>query len=162
VFKKLFPLTIFALILAIVWFAFSGNFQIFYLTLGLSSIILVFITIRKMHDTPEHTWVHYFNWRLPVYLVWLIYEIIKSAIEVSTYIWQKNPDIQPEFLWIESHQTDVVGTTIYASSITLTPGTVSVKINKNKIYVHSLTENAREGLRSNIMAKKVLSIREAL
>jgi multicomponent Na+:H+ antiporter subunit E len=53
-----------------------------------------------------------------------------------------------------THKSDL-SQVIYANSITLTPGTVSVELEKDKILVHALTKEAAEELASGEMAKSI-------
>ena len=48
-----------------------------------------------------------------------------------------------------------LGVSIYANSITLTPGTISVETKKDKILVHYLEQNGYNDLLSGRMKKKV-------
>jgi multicomponent Na+:H+ antiporter subunit E len=44
---------------------------------------------------------------------------------------------------------------LYANSITLTPGTVSIKMEDDEITVHALTREAAEGVETGVMDAKV-------
>lgn len=58
--------------------------------------------------------------------------------------------------WINlsSSESDVM-ITIYANSITLTPGTVTVLIEKDKLFVHALDESFMSDLESCKMLDKI-------
>jgi len=45
--------------------------------------------------------------------------------------------------------------TVYANSITLTPGTVSVSANKKEVLVHALQKSGIKDLESNKMHDKI-------
>ena len=53
-----------------------------------------------------------------------------------------------------SQKTDL-GRTIFANSITLTPGTIAVEINKETILVHALENQSLEDLKKGDMDKRV-------
>ena len=57
--------------------------------------------------------------------------------------------------WIEVKDLSELGVSIYANSITLTPGTISVETEKDKILVHYLEQNGYDDLLSGRMKKKV-------
>ena len=57
--------------------------------------------------------------------------------------------------WIEVNNLSELGVSIYANSITLTPGTISVETKKNKILVHYLEQNGYKDLLSGRMSTKV-------
>ncbi|NRA97861.1 MAG: Na+/H+ antiporter subunit E, partial [Planctomycetes bacterium] len=47
---------------------------------------------------------------------------------------------------------------LYANSITLTPGTISLDVRKNRIMVHALTEEAADGVLSGDMGRRVSAL----
>ena len=57
--------------------------------------------------------------------------------------------------WIEVNNLSELGVSIYANSITLTPGTISVETKKDKILVHYLEQNGYKDLLSGRMNKKL-------
>jgi multicomponent Na+:H+ antiporter subunit E len=61
-------------------------------------------------------------------------------------------------VWVPATQRTDVGKVIYANSITLTPGTVSVEIENDRILVHAITREAAEGLESGDMDRRVDAI----
>tara|TARA_B100000927_G_scaffold204432_1_gene165842 strand:- start:490 stop:687 length:198 start_codon:yes stop_codon:yes gene_type:complete len=58
-------------------------------------------------------------------------------------------------------QSTELAKVIYANSITLTPGTVSVEIEGNEIIVHALTQELMDGLIEGDMDKRVTHLEEA-
>lgn len=56
-----------------------------------------------------------------------------------------------------SQQTDLFKV-LYANSITMTPGTVTMEIDGDEFIVHSLTRASREGLQSGEMDRRVRSL----
>lgn len=95
--------------------------------------------------------------RLPSYLAWLEWEIIKSSIDVAMKMWQLEPDISPTVAWISTAQKDDVGLALFANSITLTPGTVSMVVRDDLIQVHALNKEGIDSLHEGVMDKKVLA-----
>ena len=57
--------------------------------------------------------------------------------------------------WIEVKDLSELGVSIYANSITLTPGTISVETKKDKILVHYLEQNGYNDLLSGRMKRKL-------
>jgi multicomponent Na+:H+ antiporter subunit E len=49
-----------------------------------------------------------------------------------------------------------VGRTIYANSITLTPGTVTIDVRGTELEVHALTEDSAAGVQSGVMDAHVV------
>ncbi len=58
----------------------------------------------------------------------------------------------------KASQKTVLGQVIYANSITLTPGTVSLSVDNNEIEVHALSKEFAEGLQSGEMDRRVATL----
>ncbi len=81
------------------------------------------------------------------YMPWLVKEIIVSNIEVAKIILSKDLKLQRNMIEVGAHPKTELGKVILANSITLTPGTVSVNMENDRILVHALSfEGAEEDL----------------
>lgn len=90
------------------------------------------------------------------YILWLAKEIILSGIIITKIIWSKNINvISPELAFVPTDLKSDIARVLYANSITLTPGTISVSVEKDKILVHSLT---KEGLHLAPMEQEIKKI----
>ncbi len=87
-----------------------------------------------------------------------MWEIIKSSISVSKIAWRRNIAIYPSIEPIISAQSTELAVVVYANSITLTPGTVTLSTEDNKLLVHALDINFMEDLQDGTMDKKILEI----
>jgi len=56
---------------------------------------------------------------------------------------------------VKASQPDELGQTVYANSITLTPGTVAIAVQDDEITVHALMNETAEGLRTDDMNQRV-------
>ncbi|MBD3609306.1 MAG: Na+/H+ antiporter subunit E, partial [Gammaproteobacteria bacterium] len=77
-------------------------------------------------------------------------------------VWQPKLDIQPQFRKVDSPFTNGVVKVIQANSITLTPGTVTIRVDDDKLLVHSLTEETLAGLDSPEMQQKLEALEKDL
>lgn len=89
------------------------------------------------------------------YFFWLIREIVFSSIAVSKIAWRKNPITYQVIEPVISSQNTKIGRVIYANSITLTPGTVTLNIEGNNLLVHALDLKFMEDLQEGTMDSKV-------
>ena len=96
--------------------------------------------------------------KLPVYFAWLSKEIIVANLLVVKHIWLGNKSISPVFATITASQKTELGKVIYANSITLTPGTVTVKIEGDKFLVHALVKKSIKDLESSDMDRRVTQL----
>ena len=55
-------------------------------------------------------------------------------------------------------QKSQLGQVVYANSITLTPGTVSMTLENNQVRVHALTEDIAEDLQTGTMDRRVTAL----
>ena len=87
------------------------------------------------------------------YLIWLFKEILKSNLSTAKVI--INGKVEPETFTVKASQVTDVAKVTYANSITLTPGTVTTKIQKGVFEVHALNSDFGNDVRTNDMDKKV-------
>ena len=85
----------------------------------------------------------------------LIIQILKSNIDVCKRILNPTLPINPQLVKVKSTQASNLAKVIYANSITLTPGTISIDLDGPEIEVHSLSKEGVVGLKKGIMDKKI-------
>lgn len=87
--------------------------------------------------------------RQPPYLLWLLWQIIVSNWDVAKRVWKPGLDIEPSIVKAPYTLDSELAVAIYANSITLTPGTVTVQIDpdKKELLVHQLTPGGEGGLK---------------
>ncbi|MBT3697418.1 MAG: Na+/H+ antiporter subunit E [Gammaproteobacteria bacterium] len=138
------------------WFVLSGLIIPFIVFLGLVSSAFVIYIINRMDLIDEEISFHKFNiTALFLYIFWLLKEIIISNIKVCLYIIMPTKKINPKIVKIKSSQISDFAHVLYANSITLTPGTVTIDIDGDKFTVHTLDHQFRESLKSDEMGRKV-------
>lgn len=153
-----------AAILAALWLLLSGYFKPLLLGLGAVSIGLVVIIAARMDvvDHEGHPYHHLRSTKILQYWGWLIAEITKSNLDVAKHIiFGSAAPISPTIFRIPTTQGGELGRVIYANSITLTPGTVSVDVGDDYIEVHALTEASANALRSGEMDRRITALEEA-
>ena len=106
----------------------------------------------QAHGYFEPLW-----WR---YLAWLGKEITKSNWDVAKLVIAPSLPITPTMIWVPASQRSDVGKVIYANSITLTPGTVSVELEHGQVLVHAIAREAAEAVQSGEMDRRVCAIEE--
>ncbi|NNE57570.1 MAG: Na+/H+ antiporter subunit E [Hellea sp.] len=128
-----------AIVMVIYWFSLSGYFDHpLLLVLGAISVLLVLGLCQRMKILDEET-APYLN--LPktlTYFVWLFKEIVKANVHVMRAVLSPGLEVSPKMVKIKSSPATEIGKTMFANSITLTPGTVSVEMSEKEILVHAL------------------------
>jgi multicomponent Na+:H+ antiporter subunit E len=137
-----------------VWLLWSGHFEPLLIGLGAVSILLTVWIARRMRIVdPEGA--AQLGPGLLLYLPWLVGEIVKSNLDVARRILDPKLPISPRIIKVPAGQASDLGRVIYANSITLTPGTVSVNTVGGTITVHALTREAAAGVETGEMDRRV-------
>lgn len=147
-----------SLFLALLWLLNSGHYTPLIISLGLVSIILVVFIARTMDVVDHESQPIHLTTQIPGYFLWLLKEIVISNIDVVKRIWLGNDSINPTMSTIKMNQRTDMGKVIYANSITLTPGTVSVDLDGDQVTVHALTEQGIESLEQGEMDRRVCEV----
>jgi multicomponent Na+:H+ antiporter subunit E len=145
-----------AVFLSLLWLLLSGYFtEPLLLGLGVASVLsVVFIAYRKeVLDSEGHP-VHLIP-RALVYWPWLLKEIVMANIDVAKAVLRSPMAIEPIVFTVTGSQQSELGRVIYANSITLTPGTVTIALEDDQLTVHALTRAGREGVESGEMDRRI-------
>jgi multicomponent Na+:H+ antiporter subunit E len=141
------------------WLLLSGIFQPLLLALGaLSCVFVVWLSARmRVLDTEGELFDLHIG-RLLAYAPWLIKEILLSNLDVARRIAGGRDTISPRVIRVPCTQRTDLARTIYANSITLTPGTVSIDMGEGDIVVHALSREGAEGLATGEMGERVAAL----
>lgn len=147
------------LFLGLVWILLSGHYTPLLMALGAISCLIVWILSHKMDlvDHEDHP-LHLRPIKLMTYFAWLCAEVVKSNIDVALRIIKPNLPIRPRLLTVHTSQRTELGQVIYANSITLTPGTVSIDLRGHEIEVHSLAQEHASTLLTGDMDRRVTAV----
>ena len=146
---------ILSLPLAVFWLANSDQYTPFLLLLGVISIVFVLFIAHRMDVVDQESQPVHLTLKLPGYYAWLTKEIFLSNVLVVKHIWLGNKSISPVFATITASQETEIGKVIYANSITLTPGTVTVNLEGDRFRVHALLQESIKDLESGEMDRRV-------
>lgn len=148
-------------LLSVFWLVNSGHFDVLLISFGLFSIgLVVWINNRMSRFSEEYQPPVIRSFRLPFYILWLLKEIVKSNIEVIRLIYQRRPAIEPSVFKVRVSQKSDLFKVLYANSITMTPGTITIEIEDDEFTVHALTRSFREGVESGEMDRRVRSLED--
>jgi multicomponent Na+:H+ antiporter subunit E len=124
------------------WLGLSGYFKPFLLTLGVLSCLFTVYLARRMNLLDDEAVPLQLRPGLLLYWSWLGGEVFKSAWAVSRVILAREMPISQQLIAVPCSQKTEMGHVIFANSITLTPGTVTVETVPGKFLVHALTDEA--------------------
>ena len=144
------------------WFIMSGKTEPKFLIIGAaSSLIIAALCLRTLtlHGIRTDNQYYIFNVNIVkylIYMLWLLKEIIKSAVAVSVITTVRRSDVEPSIAWFKADYDNPSARAMLANSITLTPGTITIDITEDGIFsVHALTRDIRDGLLDGTMQAKV-------
>lgn len=148
--------------LAVLWLLLSGYFEEpILLAMGAVSVLFVTLIAHRMDVVDHEGHPVHLSIRGLSYWPWLLKEIAKSAIEVSRLILDPRMPIDPSVLTIRGSQRTELGLVVYANSITLTPGTVTIALDGDRLTIHALTRGAASGWDESEMNRRVTALEQA-
>ena len=108
------------------------------MTVGVISIIATVAFTFRMRIVDRETVPAGPMASLFIYWSWLGGEIFKANLAVLRLVMKPEIDIEPRLIRVPSDQRTDLGRCVFANSITLTPGTVTVDIEDDGFLVHAL------------------------
>lgn len=137
------------LIMFCFWIVLSGQIDAFHLSLGvLSSLIVSIISADLLFQEKIKKGFIVETWRFFKYTFWLFYQIIVANVYVAVLaLHPKMKDhLDPTIVTFKSKLTTSMARVAMANSITLTPGTITIRMEDDVYYVHALTRKFAEAL----------------
>lgn len=133
-----------SLILALIgfWLGLSGHYTPLLLSLGAVSVMLAVILSGRLGILDREGAPYFAIFGLALYLPWLMREIFKANINVIRACLRADLDINPALVKVKTSCDTDLAKTLFANSITLTPGTVTIEVEPNRLLVHALYEEA--------------------
>ncbi|BCP52764.1 cation transporter [Kaistia sp. 32K] len=146
-----------ALFLFAFWLLLSGHYTVWLIGSGAILSVLLALLGRRFGFSDEEG--HPVDRLLSglTYWPWLAREIVKSAIGVTRIILDPKLPISPQLFHTRVSARTPVGIATYANSITLTPGTITVAIDREKDHflVHALTKEGAADVEAGEMDRRV-------
>lgn len=143
------------LVLAAFWLLLSGHYTVLLVVLGLGSAVLVAWIARRMEIVDHEALPLHLSPRTPLYWAWLAGQMLLSAVAVARQVWSARLAPRPSVGVTPAPDLPELSRVIYANSITLTPGTLSLSVTGEDIEVHSLSPSGVDDLRTGEMLRRV-------
>ena len=149
-------------ILLALWLVFAGSLTVTNLVLGVlvSGLITLFCTRYMGYDSRRF----YASLRkLPAigrYIAFLLREIVRENFDVLRYIYRREPP-RPMLVHFRSSLKNEAARVLVANSITLTPGTYTVRLEGDEFAVHALDEYFQIDIEHSEFARLAQKVEEA-
>ncbi|HAO26073.1 MULTISPECIES: Na+/H+ antiporter subunit E [unclassified Methylophaga] len=136
-FRRVFPHPLLTLILWAIWLLLNNSMDPGHIVLG--AALAIFIPWLTSSYWPEQIIIRH-PWMLVLYILKVLYEILVANAVVAKLILGPQKRLNPGFLHYELQLTSPVGISLLANTISLTPGTVSCDLSKDRRYllIHAL------------------------
>lgn len=148
-----------AVLLIIAWVLWSGLFKPLLLALGAFSCALTVYVGKRMGYFDKELFAFRYDHRLIGFWIWLGGEVIRSTMEVIRIVLAPTLRIHPRVVEINTGDFGPVDQTLLGNSITLTPGTLTIDVQDDRMLVHALTEEGAQALEEGTMMKRVAALR---
>jgi len=121
------------------WLLLSGVYQPLTIGLGVASVLSVLFITRRMDSIDgDGVKIDLKPIKLIQYQGWLLVEIAKANWVVTKVILSPSLPIKQHMFSVPYTQKTDLGQVIFANSITLTPGTISVETEPGHFLVHAV------------------------
>jgi multicomponent Na+:H+ antiporter subunit E len=130
------------------WILMSGKFDLFHLALGVISCVIVALSTSGLLFADRHKRITRRlaeALRFISYCIWLMYQIVLAnfhVIGLAISPRRMERDLDPNIFNFKTRLESDFARFILANSITLTPGTVTIRIEGDVFYVHAISRHA--------------------
>lgn len=150
----------FFVLLAAVWLLLSGYLTALPLACGVVSCALVAWIARRMDVVDREGHPVHLGGEIPGYWAWLAREMLISGWTTMKLILGPKARIAPVVEYIPIDQPSDLTRATLANSITLTPGTLSIRVERDRIEVHALEDGMLDDLRNGRFGKRVAQLED--
>jgi multicomponent Na+:H+ antiporter subunit E len=139
-----------AVTLTAVWYILSGKFDLLHFGTGVATALAVAAAFTGWSDGLRLRPLGFL-----AYIPWLVWQVFLSNLRVARCVLQPRMPIQPAFLTRRPQLRGDRALTTLASSVTLTPGTLTVDISADEIFVHALDAQSAADVRDAIADARI-------
>ncbi|MBK5240505.1 Na+/H+ antiporter subunit E [Clostridium sp.] len=144
------------------WIVISENAKIETICIGIIISLLV-ATLNKDLICINRKWKFRKNSMLWIsYTTLMLKEILVSNINVAKIVLSPKMIISPQMITIKTKIKSDFNKTIFANTITLTPGTLTISMNEDEITVHCLKGEYSNELTNSSFEKIILKVEEGI
>ena len=150
-------------LLIIFWVVIASNFSMLELVIGfIVSSLIVFYNYDLIFEEGDATRITFRSIKaLFVLFFTLIINIIKANIDIAKIVLNPKLPISPQFVSFKQPLKKDVNRALYGNAITLTPGTLTVKLDEDTVLVHALTDQAAKEVLDNAIKKRFIEFERA-
>lgn len=141
------------LLMSAIWYLLSGMFDVLHFGVGVLTALAIALVYVPVAD---HTGFRLL--RFAAYVPWLVWQIVLSNLRVARMVLMREMPISPAFVSVKPNVAGPRALTLLGVSITLTPGTLTVEVGEDEVFVHALDRASAQDVRDGVMARRVAEI----
>jgi len=154
-----------AVLLMAFWLIMSGHYDLLHVSFGIFSVILVLLinhSIRRhLYTLGERSEaLRLRHVRLAYYVPWLLWQIVVASLQLAYVVLHPKCPVDPAVLRFKTRLGNTSSRVILGNSITLTPGTITLDIERDEFLVHSLADMFSSGIIDGTMPGEVAKLYE--
>lgn len=130
--------------LLILWIILSAKISAFFIISACVSIIITIFIDKKLFTISPI--LIRFNWRWIMFLGHLLKAMLISTYIVAKTIWLNPKGVRPVYALLPAQSKNAITQVMQTNCITLTPGTMSMNMENDKILVHAISYEAIEDI----------------
>lgn len=147
--------------LFVLWVLFSGKLDAFHLGIGALSVAFLYWQESRLPAIRGEGERRLRIVTTVVYVFWLLWQMLLAAWYVAKKILGPKEGLQPRMFRFRCEMPSQVNSVLFANSITLTPGTLTVDVEGDEMVVHALTADTEKDVFEGDMAQRVARLSEA-
>ncbi len=133
------------ILLLVVWLLLISSIQLQEVIAGV--VISLLIVLMPLPNLSVFRYIRYTPKRILYSIIFLgvfLWEVFKSNIDVALRVIKPIIPIRPGIVKVKTHLTSPFGRLALANAITLTPGTITVDIIDEYLYIHWISVEAED------------------
>ena len=139
--------------------ALSGQFHnAFLMQVGLVACFSIAVLSRHMGTDDDEGFPIRYWWRTASYVPGRLWQIILANVDVAKRVWSPTLNINPQMIKVKHELKTPFGLATFAHSLTLTPGTVTVRVEDGMLEIHALSDEAAADLLGGEMHRRVQAV----
>lgn len=143
------------LLFFLAWIIFNGQITTEIVIFGIVIAAAVFAFTCKFmgYSLQKEKMLYRKSFLFVRYIGVLIVEILKANLDVVKIVFNDKEVVEPVIVTFRTNLKSEILRVILANSITLTPGTITVSLEKDELVVHCLDKSMAEGMEDSIFVK---------
>lgn len=142
-----------AAVLSGMWYLLSGKFDALHFGAGVVTALVIAATYRPIADATAWKMGRFLG-----YVPWLVWQILLSNLRVARIVLTPRMPIAPAWVRLSPRVAGPRALTLLGASITLTPGTLTVDVGADELFVHALDAASAQDVRDRTIERRVAEV----